>query len=135
MFSNYVVRAVLVSYLKNNSATIGIVSKEVREKQWQGNDFDYPAIRVKIIFQKPPLDATCNWADLQFSVQCYSELASSQESESMELEVTKLLDNKTISSGGVKIYSLHCVGMIGSNRVDERTWMAETMFTGKVQAA
>ena len=135
MFSNYAVRAVLVDYLKNKSAIIGITSTEAREKQWQGKDFVYPAIRVNIILQKPAVDVNCGWSDLQFSVQCYSENSSSYESETMEFQVTDVLDKKTISSDGVKIYSIHCVGMVGSNRIDERTWMAEVLFTAKVQAA
>ena len=135
MFSNYQVRSVLVNYLQNNSAIIGIISTEVREGQWQGKDFIYPAIRVKIILQKPSIDTNCDWADLQFSVECYSEKASSQESEAMELAVIQLLDKKTVSYSGVKVYALHCIGMIGSNRIDPNTWMAETMFTGRVQVA
>ena len=134
MFSNYAVRAVLVDYLKNYCAIIGVPSIEVREKQWQGTQFTYPNIRVRMIFQKPSLD-NCDWADLQVSVQCYSEMASSQESETIELAVANLLDKKTISSNGIKIYSIHCAGMIDANRIDERIWVAEVMFTAKVQAA
>ena len=135
MFSNYAVRSVLVNYLRNNCAIIGVASVEVREKQWQGKDFHYPNIRVRMIFQKPPIDINCDWTDVQFSVECYSEQASSQESESMEFQVTQLLDKKTFSYNGIKIYALHCVGMLDAIRNDPNTWMAETMFTGKVSAA
>lgn len=135
MYSNYDVRAVIVNYLKNNCAIIGVTSAEVREKQWQGTKFVYPNIRVRIILQKPSPDTVCDWADLQMSVQCYSELASSQESETIEMAVTQLLDKKMISGSGIKIYALHCSAMIDAQRVDERTWMAETMFIGKVSVA
>jgi hypothetical protein len=135
MFSNYAVRSVLVSYLQNNSAIIGVTSVEVREKQWQGKDFHYPNIRIRMILQKPSIDTNCDWADLQVSVECYSEIASSMEAENIELAVTQLLDKKTISYNGIKIFALHCVAMIDAVRNDPNTWMAETMFTGRVQVA
>jgi hypothetical protein len=135
MYSNYRVRTGLVNFLKNNSAIIGLVSDEIRERQYQGTDFTYPAVRIRILQQKPPMDVNCNWTDLQFAVQSYSESSSSEESEKMEAEVTNFLDKKTISYDGIKIYALHCAGMLEAQRIDERTWMAETLFTAKVSVA
>lgn len=137
MFNNFDIRTMLVDYLKNNSAIIGISSSEVRERQWQGTDFTYPNIRVKIIQQVPCKDVGCNWSDITFSVQCYAEQSSSEQAETIQYAIATFLDKTIISSLVLRVYSIHVLAMPDASLTDKETltWMAETLFSGKVSAA
>jgi hypothetical protein len=133
MKNNNDIQDALVAKLKSDVTLVALLkgkTQEVREDQWQGVNFVYPCVRIKLISQIPSADgctATC-----EFSILCYSEGYSSKESNDIAWEVCQLLDGPKFSHDTTKFISCDITNLIPADRVDERTWLAEARFIARV---
>ena len=136
MISNNLIQAALVAKLKANALLVAALSSanEIREQQWQGRDFAYPNIRVDLGVQRPYIP-DCPLVSIPFSVLCYSEKASSEESNNLAYLVNTALDNRPFTHGGVKFVSITFVDADSSVREDARTWKTSVNFSSLVQIA
>ncbi len=103
MIDNDDIQAGLVAYLKAQTTTVVALinsSGEIKEDQWQGTTFVYPAVRVDLGLQLPK--ANCDAADVTFSILCYSEDASSQEADELAGTVNNDLHRKAFTQSGVR---------------------------------
>ena len=74
MIGNHILQASLIADLKAASAitTLLASSGEVRELQYQGADFAYPALRVHIDDNRPIITREqCDHANLSFTVRTF----------------------------------------------------------------
>ena len=52
--SNNEVQAAIIARLKaQTTVTAEVLATEIREDQWQGTEFSYPNIRVKMLHNRP----------------------------------------------------------------------------------
>lgn len=132
MLGNDDIQAGLVSYLKAQTTIVNELnsSGEIKEDQWQGTTFLYPAVRVDLGIQLPI--ANCSAANVNFSILCYSEKASSQEADQLSEIVNNQLHEKSFTRENVR-YSIYSRGLIPAIRVDERTWRSEATFRATVE--
>lgn len=133
MLANDDIQAGLVQYLKAKVALTALLTggaADVREDQWQGTTFTYPAVRVSLDTQFPFAD--CNKAKLTFSVLCFSEKDSSQEADSLAGVVNDLLHKKAFTSNSIR-FILYSNGLIPAIRQDHRTWRSEATFRATVE--
>src|SRR3990172_8525364 len=90
MIGNEVIQADIVTDLKAASAitTLLASASEVRELQYQGADFDYPALRVHIDENRPIVTREqCDHANLMLTIRVFGEGGSSREVSSIATAV------------------------------------------------
>ena len=127
--SNNEVQAAIVARLKaQTTVTAEVVATEIREDQWQGTDFSYPNIRVKMLHNRPQED-NCNKTLVEVSVQTFSEDASSLPTDRIAGIISNVLHTVQFSSGSLHI-TLRVVDLVPSTRSNARTWMSEVLLAG-----
>lgn len=122
----------LVTYLKGKSSITDELTDgadEIREWQWQGTEFTYANVRVRVRSVTP--FANCALSDLDGSIYVFSQDASSKEADEIAGIIVDEVNRKSFTSSGVN-YNLWVTEQIGSIRQDERTWRAEVILNGKV---
>ncbi len=97
------VQAAVISYLKGQtsitSQLTGVSGTEIREYQWQGADFVYPALRVYVDL-KPSLNG-CGPDDAMICIESYSEEKSSLQCQNLAGSLNLLLHKKRFKAGGL----------------------------------
>ena len=134
MIENPIIQADLLADLLAYSTLTAIIAsaKEVREDQYQGVKFAYPAVRLALVQQKPIIETEqCDLARLSVVVRCYSEGASSKESDHIAGVVNRRWHRRNFHGTGWYTW-LRSEGLVGAIRVSERLWRAEAMFGGVV---
>lgn len=125
------IQETIVAKLKASSAVIAEVpAVEIREDQWQGTEFTYPNIRVKMISNKPE-NVTCDRADVTLSIQVHSEDASSYPADRIAGIIANVLHRSPFSSSGLT-FSLRITNLVPAIRSDTRTWRSEVVMAGIV---
>jgi len=124
-------KASIVAKLKSEATILAQLSdtNEIREGQWQGDEFSYPAIRVRIIENKPT-PANCNFSNIKDGIAVYSEQDSSQEADKIAGIIANELHTQSFTSVSIKFNNLKVDDLIPAIRVDERTWKAEIQLSG-----
>jgi hypothetical protein len=132
MLDNGDIQAGLVSYLKSKADIVAYLSDsgEIKEDQWQGTTFDYPAVRVDLGPQLP--NADCDSSEITFSILCYSEDPSSEPADDLANTVNNQLHKKAFTSNSVR-FSIYSLGLIPAIREDERTWRSEATYRATVE--
>lgn len=133
MIANPVIQADILADLKAYTTMVVLLaSGEVREDQYQGTVFHYPAIRVAVLNQTPIVGPEqCDLATLAFSVRCYAEEASSKMAETLAGLANDRFHRRNFHGTGWVSW-LRSAGLIGALRVDERLWRSEALFAGTV---
>lgn len=134
MIANDILQKVIVARLKADAPLVAALNgsdEEVREQQWQGRNFTYPAVRVALGTQAPRIEMTpCEWARLSFSILCLSEERSSQQTDNIAGLVNAALHNKawTVTADGFRFHFIRSAGLNSAIRMSERVWRAEAFF-------
>lgn len=90
-------RAALLAYLKSQSVitTLLASSGSIKEAQWQGVDFVYPAVRLSMDFI-PSING-CGPDKAEFTIENFSEEKSSAQAETITSAMVKLLHKRPFS--------------------------------------
>lgn len=134
MIGDNVIQADLVADLLAYSTLTALLATaaEIREDQYQGTRFAYPAVRVAILNQTYiPDREQCDHALLAFSVRCFTEEASSKAADVLAGVVNGRLHRRNFHGTGWYSW-FRSQGLVGALRVDERLWRAEALFGGTV---
>ena len=134
MLRNDQIQAAIVAYIKAQSdITNELVTAqnsngadEVREDNWQGREFTYPNIRVRLITNEPA-DPECNLHSVTLSFLVFSEDPSSQEADRIAGIINNTLHGRSFQSNNIS-FSMRTTGLVPAIRSDERTWRAETLM-------
>lgn len=132
MKSNNEVQAAFVSYLKSNSTITGTVSAaEIREDQWQGREFDYPNIRVRLISNTPIGSESCGLSRVALSVMVFTEDASSLNADRIAGIINLVLHGRSFSSNGIA-FACRTTNLIPALRSDIQEWRSEVLMNATV---
>jgi hypothetical protein len=127
MIHNDKIQAALLARAKNIETILAKLSDtdEIREDQWQGREFSYPAYRIRIIRNEPSNDC---YQRVEFSFQVFSEHSSSQQADDMCGTINDEFHDKSFSRNSIRFTGVICSNLSPAMRVDERTWRAEAFF-------
>ena len=129
--SNDEIQAALLAYIRSKpTITSVITSTEMREDQWQGSTFTYPAIRIHLI-SNVPSDTNCNYNNISLSIMVFTEDASSQNADKFAGIINQALHDKSFVSNNIAFY-LKTTNLIPAFRSDIRTWRSEVLMNGIV---
>lgn len=128
MISNNIIQAALIAKLKADSAIVASLdnSSQIKEAQWQGTDFSYPAVRLNIGTQSNDRRSPfCNFGYVPFTIRVFSEMKSSMEADTiMGLINTQLHGSYAIGTGMI-LNNIECLGLIGAIRIGEQLWQSQ----------
>ncbi len=127
------IRSALISYMKTKTAITGAIGNttEIRERQWQGTEFEYPCVRVKISSAVPQMAGECNIFDCNISIEVFSETAQSSQADDIAGIINTVLHRRSFSHGGVR-FMLWTSRIIEAVREDTRTWKSEVVIQAMV---
>lgn len=128
MISPELVQAGIITKLKANTAlttwlTDRSAGSEIRENQWQGRQFVYPAIRVDLLAQTEPGNPPC-YSQALFNVFAFTEGDSSKDCGILAGLVNTALIRKKFSGTGYDSGLVSSLGVVSPIRTAERTWQA-----------
>lgn len=132
MLRNDELQAGLVTKIKGLQALLtgtSVTATEVREDQWQGTEFGYPNVRIRMISNTPVASDICNRTKFTVSFQCFSEGSSSLESDRIAGIINTALHTTQFVSNGIA-FGLTATGIVPAIRSDIRTWRAEALMQG-----
>jgi hypothetical protein len=132
MLRNDQIQAAIVAYAKSKSDITSQLTDtdEIREDFWQGRDFSYPNIRVRLISDTPQ-EPECNLHSVTLSFLVFSEEASSQQADRIAGIINNTLHGKSFSSNSIS-FSTRATNLIPAIRVSEKTWRAEALMEAVV---
>lgn len=124
------IQAGIVSYLKSKTTITSQLSDtdEIREDQWQGRDFVYPNIRVRLISNSPQGDIRggCNHL-VSIGIQVFSEQDSSQQADRIAGIIGDMLHGRSFSSNSLNFHTT-VTNLLPAVRSDIRTWRSEVLL-------
>ena len=138
MLRNDELQAAIIGYLKTITAIVSLLvtednltgTSEIREDQWQGTEFYYPNIRVRMISNNPYGESDqCNASTFSVSIMAFSQEASSQEADKIAGIISTSLHAKSFIQGSVSMF-LRTINLIPAVRSDTLTWRAECLMQG-----
>lgn len=129
MISNNSIQAALITYLKANTVLLAKLSSsaDIKENQWQGTDFIYPAVRIDLGTQVPDGNPQCNYSSLPITVQVFTEDASSLNCDTIAGTIGTILHGANFHDTTQKVtfVRLTVIGLVGAIRRDSLTWYSE----------
>lgn len=138
MLRNDELQATIIAYLKTITAVTTLLitiddatgTKEIREDQWQGTEFDYPNVRVRMISNTPFGDSEqCDASTFTVSIMVFSQDFSSLEADKISGIISTSLHGKSFIQGSVSMF-LRTTNLIPAVRSDTHTWRAECLMQG-----
>ncbi len=130
MLRNDQIQAAWIAYLKTKSDITDqlIDNDEIREDQYQSNQFTYPNIRVRIIDNTPQEGRDCNLHDITISTMVFSEEASSQQADRIAGIIMDTLQDTQFVSNNIT-FGVRTTSLIPAIRSDQRTWRSESVMS------
>lgn len=115
MVSNDDIQAAIVAYLKSQSTVTVILgsSEEIRELEWQGTDFQYPAVRVSVDF-RPSIDG-CAPGRATVFLDNFSEQKSSAQSQSLAGAEYDVFHKRPFNQNGMHFSGVTVMNMPKAN--------------------
>lgn len=127
--NNVQIQSALIAYLKATTTLTAVVTAaEIRENQWQGTEYIYPNVRVKLQDNRPG-EVNCDVSNCMFSILIFSQLDSSIQAEQIAGIIDVALHARSFSSNNIR-FSLWRMNLIPAIRIDARTWRSEIQFRG-----
>lgn len=140
VISNDIIQGALVAHLKTITALTtklsdyGSDSTEIRENQWKGADFLYPAIRVQIR-NNNPIQGYCAASDINISIIIFTEDQSSAHCNELSGIIGAYLKDRQFGStfqGSAYHFSMGRMNLVPAMDVGSLLWRAEVVISGSV---
>lgn len=95
-------QAAWIAYLKSKTQLVSLLdsSLQIKEQQWQGDEFKYPAIRVAVDYF--PSVNGCGTDDIDVMIDVFSEEKSSKQAAHIAAVLQSILHKHPFSQNGVK---------------------------------
>lgn len=131
MLRNDQIQEALIAKLKGNATIVAQLSSsgDIKEDQWQGTAFIYPAVRLQLNSNEPLSGSECRHSKIGLSIQVYTEDDNSKKADEIAGIINNELHEKPFSSTGIAI-SLRTTNLIPAVKSDVRTWRSQILMTG-----
>ena len=119
------VQANIITYLKSKTVVTSLLStgaQEIREAEWQGEDFSYPNIRIGVDFM--PAIEGCGPDDADITIDSFSAEKSSKQASHISAALKALLHKHPFQVGGMT-FSTVVVRRVGRPERTIYGWMSQ----------
>lgn len=107
MISSLKVQRAIMAWMKARAAVVASVpTDEIREAEWQGNEFVYPNLRVKVLDLSNLLRNRCNVTSAPVDIIINSNQPSSLQAETIADIIITEMENRTFTQNGVRFISI-----------------------------
>jgi hypothetical protein len=132
LITNAEIQAAIVTWMKSRTTITNEIydSDEIKEDQWGGTAFVYPAIRVRLISNKPENRQGCI-QPFTFGIQVFTEDASSKNCDRIAGIIGKEIHSKQFSASGF-LFGVFITDLVPAYHRDAQHWMAEVLCKGDV---
>lgn len=134
MVGNDEIQEQVVSRLKADTALVAWLTalsaeSEIRENQWQGTDFTYPAVRVDAEMLDPVAD-TCHPRNglATLTIFCFSEQKSSRQCNTLARMVNEAMINGQLFGAGFHSGIILGAGAVAAFQVGTNVWRAANFY-------
>lgn len=95
-------QAAWISYLKSQTQLVALLdsSLQIKENQWQGDEFKYPAVRLYIDYM--PSVNGCGPDDIDVTIDVFSEEKSSKQVAHISAVLQSILQKHPFTQNGIK---------------------------------
>ena len=130
MLRNDQIQAAWIDYLKSKADILAELddTDEIREDMWQGDQFSYPNIRVRLLSNTPEAGRDCNFHSIVISTMAFSEDASSQQADRIAGIIMVTLQDTQFTSNGIA-FGVRTTDLVPAIRSDDRTWRSEAIMS------
>src|SRR5581483_4320457 len=97
------IKSAMIAYIKSLPSVVSLLNNDptrIKEAEWQGTDFSYPAIRVGVDLQ-PSING-CGLDTADWTIEAFSEQKSSLEADTITGTLASLLHKKPFVSNQIK---------------------------------
>ena len=139
MISDELIQADLITKMKTFSNVTSLLpdgTSGIKELQWQGDTFLYPAVRLDLEDNRIYYDEQlrCTLQEITFSVYSFSEERSSKQCSTIKGLLMNDFIGKSWSGVSVKFISIRLNDNTPAIRQDERTWVSQFQLKSRIQA-
>jgi hypothetical protein len=134
MVGNDEIQEAIVTRLKADAALVAWLASlsagdEIRENQWQGTDFTYPAVRIDVETLNPATD-TCHPRNglATATVFCFSEQKSSRQCNILARLVNEAMINGQLFATGFHSGVIVGAGAVAAFQVATNVWRAANFY-------
>ena len=123
----------LIDHLKASTTVLAELpdDNEIREEEWQGTNFTYPNIRVRITnLGLYEIGAQCLNSPFDAHILVFSEEPFSSQANRIAGIIKTVLHDKSFSQNGLLV-ALRAT-IIPAIRSDDRTWRSEVLLRGVI---
>ena len=135
MIDTWQILADLISALRGESTITSLLAsaQEVREINYMGDEFGFPAIRVRIDTHEPMRGTEpCDNSIAIFSIFVYTEDASSLLCQQVTAAVKSFLHRSQLAGTGYNIATILSTGISAPAPTGPQTWMQRSGYRGNV---
>jgi hypothetical protein len=134
MIEPHIIQADIVADILTQASITDLLASaaEVREDQYQGTVYGYPAIRVDIISQTPIVAPwPCDLTTLNFTLRVYTEGGSSKSNSIILGAINNAYHRKIFGASTWNCW-FRSAGVINPAKQGTKLWRGEAIFTGTV---
>ena len=137
MIRNDQIQAAWIARLKANTTitaklvACGSTASEIREDYFQGDDFDFPNVRVRTLPSTFTVPANCDSQTFSVSFLVFSESQSSYEADEIAGIIANEFNDITFTQNTFSFY-VRIGRLIPATRSDVRLWRSEVILEGRV---
>ena len=138
MIGDETIQSALITKLKLFPSPTGTFtnSAEIRELEWQGDEFVYPNVRLDLEDNRYYFDEQerCQLQEVEFSVYVFSESRSSKQCSQIKTEIINFLVGQGWSNIplNVRFARVRLLENVPAVRAEERVWRAQARFISRV---
>ena len=139
MISDQEIQADLITKMKTFSNVTSLLpdgTSGIKELQWQGDTFLYPAVRLDLEDNRIYYDEQlrCTLQEITFSVYIFSEERSSKQCSTIKGLLMNDFIGKSWSGVSTKFINIRLNDNSPAIRQDERTWVSQFQLKSRIQA-
>lgn len=140
MLSDELFQADIIAKLKTISSVTVLLpegTSGIKEAQWQGDTFQYPAVRLDIENTNYQFDEQerCSLYLIEFSVYIYSQERSSKQCSQIKGLLENYLTGLGFTGISAKYTRLRLSDSLAAFREDERTWRSQLIYSTRAYPA
>lgn len=137
MVSDELIQADLIAKLKTITSVVSMLpdgTAGIKELQWQGDTFQYPAVRLDLESNEYEFDdqKMCNLWRAEFSVYVFSQERSSKQCSTIKGLLENFLTGLGFTGTNAKYSQLRLMDNVPAVRQDERTWRSQLRYSTRL---